>query len=75
MKIRRRQRRGTRVVVGYARCIGYAENGNICGRPAGTLDLARGGMVCDLHAPGRNRGGGGGGQAPASDTGTHETGD
>ena len=53
MKIRKRRRHSGRVAVGYSRCIGDMENGNICGRPADTLDPARGGMVCDLHAPGR----------------------
>jgi hypothetical protein len=32
-------------------CIAYTETGNICGRPATTLDKQRGGMVCTVHAP------------------------
>jgi hypothetical protein len=32
-------------------CIAYREDGRICGEPAMVLDLQRGGMVCDRHAP------------------------
>lgn len=35
------------------RCIAYTAGGRICGRPAVSLDVQRGGMVCRLHRPGR----------------------
>lgn len=38
-----------------AECIAYNDNGDLCRRPATVLDPARGGMVCDLHDPARQR--------------------
>lgn len=32
-------------------CIAYKEDGTICRQPATRLDIQRGGMVCDAHAP------------------------
>lgn len=33
------------------RCIAYREDGRLCGEPASVLDVHRGGMVCEAHAP------------------------
>lgn len=36
-------------------CIAYLEDGTICRQPASVLDMERGGMVCEAHAPGAPR--------------------